>query len=101
MRRSLSRIPHRLGPDEAVRRLKRGFGRTKDFAGLVTVEEEIWTRSRLTFGLRALGQRSSGTIEVFEDNVRVEVLLPWLLFKIAERLVPAIRKEATLLLERK
>ena len=94
-------IPHRLGQDEAVRRLKRGLGRTRDFAGLVTVEEEIWTGSRLTFGLRALGQRSSGTIEVFEDHARIEVLLPWLLAKIAERLVPAIRKEATLLLEKK
>ena len=94
-------IPHRIGQDEAVRRLKHGFGRTRDFAGLVTVEEEVWTGNRLTFGLRALGQRSSGTIEVFEEHVRIEVLLPWLLAKIAERLVPAIRKEATLLLERK
>ena len=95
-------IPHRLGQDEAIHRLKRGLGRTRtDFANLVAIEEEIWAGNRLTFGLRALGQSSSGTIDVFEDHVRVEVLLPWLLAKIAERLVPAIRKEATLLLERK
>jgi hypothetical protein len=33
--------------------------------------------------------------------VRLEVTLPWLLAKFAEKLTPAIRKEATLMLEHK
>jgi hypothetical protein len=32
--------------------------------------------------------------------VRLEVTLPWLLAKFAEKLTPAIRREATLMLEK-
>ena len=95
-------IPHRLGKDEAVRRLKNGLGQARSgFGHLMTVDEEIWSGDRLTFRLRALGQSASGTIDVQEDHLRLEVALPWLLAKLSERLVPAIRKEGTLLLEKK
>ncbi len=95
-------IPHRLGKDEAVRRLKTGLGQARtSFSHLMSVDEEVWNGDRLTFRLRALGQAASGTIEVPEDHLRLEVALPWLLAKLSERLVPAIRKEGTLLLEKK
>jgi hypothetical protein len=95
-------IPHRLGRDEAVRRLKSGLSRARtDFGGLIAVDQEAWTGSRVAFSLRALGQASSGSIEVFDDHLRVEVVLPWLLAKVAERFVPQIRKEAMLLIEKK
>jgi hypothetical protein len=48
-----------------------------------------------------LGQSANGTIDVAEDHLRLEVSLPWLLAKLSERLIPAIRKEGTLLLEKK
>jgi hypothetical protein len=35
------------------------------------------------------------------QHVRLEVMLPWLLAALAEKIVPAIRKEGTLLLEKK
>jgi hypothetical protein len=38
---------------------------------------------------------------VAEDYVRLEVFLPWLLAKLAETLHPLIRKEGTLLLDKK
>jgi hypothetical protein len=44
---------------------------------------------------------ASGSIDVAEDYVRLEVFLPWLLAKVAETLQPLIRKEGTLLLEKK
>ena len=95
-------IPHRLGRDEALRRLKNGLGRARtDFSHLMSVEEEVWEGDRVKFRVRALGQSAGGTIDVFEDQLRLEVTLPWLLAKITERLVPAIRKEGTLLLEKK
>ena len=95
-------IPHRLGKQEAVRRLMTGFGQARtSFSHLLSVEEEVWNGDRLTFRLRALGQSANGTIDVAEDHLRLEVALPWLLAKLSERLVPAIRKEATLLLEKK
>jgi hypothetical protein len=38
---------------------------------------------------------------VLDDHVRLEVVLPWLLAKVAETIQPLIRKEGTLLLEKK
>jgi len=40
-------------------------------------------------------------IDVADDHVRLEVTLPWLLAKIAEKFTPAIRKEGVLMLEKK
>src|SRR5712692_1178596 len=95
-------IQHQLGREEAVRRLKAGFNHARTGSGgLITIDQEDWSGDRLQFRLRALAQSAAGTIEVFEDHLRVEVTLPWLLAKIAERLVPAIRKKTTLLLEKK
>jgi Putative polyhydroxyalkanoic acid system protein (PHA_gran_rgn) len=95
-------IPHQLGREEAVRRLRAGFNRARTGSrGLITIDQEDWSGDRLQFQLRALAQSAAGTIEVFEDHLRVEVTLPWLLAKIAERLAPAIRKKTTLLLEKK
>jgi hypothetical protein len=95
-------IPHKLGREEAARRLKTGLGRARtDFSRFMAVEEEVWNGDRLTFQVRALGQAASGLIDVAEDHLRLEVTLPWLLAKLTERLVPAIRKEGTLLLEKK
>jgi hypothetical protein len=48
-----------------------------------------------------LGQLASGSIDVAEDHVRLEVFLPWLLAVLAETVHPLIRKEGTLLLEKK
>jgi hypothetical protein len=95
-------IPHRLGRAEAVRRLKVGLGRAQGPLGaLIQVEQEVWTGDTLRFHMRALGQSAAGTIEVLDDSLRIEVTLPWLLAKAAERIVPAVRKQAALLLEKK
>ena len=95
-------IPHRLGRQEAERRLKNGLGRARtDFGHLMSIEEESWIGNRVAFRLRALGQAASGVIDVQEDHLRLEVSLPWLLAKLSEKLIPAIRKEGTLLLEKK
>jgi hypothetical protein len=95
-------IPHRLGKDEAVRRLKSGLANARtNYSSIISVDEEVWTGDRLVLRVRALGQSASGIIDVLDDCVRLEVTLPWLLAKFAERVVPTIRKEATLMLEKK
>jgi len=95
-------VPHRLGKAEALRRLKGGLSRmAANLGGLITIEQEVWTGDRLDFQIRALGQSAAGTIEVFDDNIRIDVTLPWLLAKLGERLLPGLKKEATLLLEKK
>jgi hypothetical protein len=95
-------IPHHLGKDEAVRRLKSGLSTVRTSYGhLFNVQEETWTGDRLAFRISALAQAVSGSIEVFDDHVNLEVVLPWLLAALAERLQPLIRKEGTLMLEKK
>jgi Putative polyhydroxyalkanoic acid system protein (PHA_gran_rgn) len=95
-------IPHRLGKDEAVRRLKTGLGSASaNYGHVFAVEEEIWTGDRLQFRIRALGQVASGTIDVAEQYVTLQVFLPWLLAKLAAAIQPLVRKEGTLLLEKK
>ena len=94
-------VPHSLGREEAVRRLKAGFERAGQFGGLLDISEQAWAGDRLTFRANALGQQASGLIDVGDADVRIEVTLPWLLAKIAEKLVPAIRRESVLMLEKK
>lgn len=95
-------IPHRLGRDEATRRLQAGFANARThFGHLFTVQEETWNDSNLAFRLTALGQAISGTIDVLDDCVNLQVALPWLLAAIAEKIQPLIRKEGALMLEKK
>ncbi|SRR5579884_870232 len=95
-------IPHHLGQDEATRRLKSGLDNVRSkFGHLFTLEEEVWTGHHLQFRVSALGQVASGSIDVADEHVTLELVLPWLLGKLAEALQPLIRREGTLLLEKK
>jgi hypothetical protein len=94
-------ISHRLGKEEAVRRLRSGLANVRtNYSHVFSVQEENWTGDHLQFHISALGQAAGGSIDVREDHVRLEVTLPWLLHKIAERIAPAIRREGTMLLEK-
>ena len=95
-------IGHRLGKAEAIRRLKDGFTRTNGHLGqMIAIEQDTWEGDTLRFRMRALSQTAAASIEVLEDALRIEVALPWLLAKAAKRLLPTLRKEATLLLEKR
>jgi len=95
-------VAHRLGKVEAIRRLKDGFARTSGQLGpMIAIEQETWEGDTLRFRMRALGQTAAGSIEVLEEALRIEVTLPWLLAQAAKRLLPILRKEATLMLEKK
>ncbi len=95
-------IPHHLGKDEALRRIKNGIGQARTtFASVLTVKEESWAGDTLTFRASALAQETAGTILVAEDQVKLDVELPWLLAKLVKVITPAIKKEGTLMLEKK
>ena len=92
-------IPHRLGKEEAVRRMKSGFARIRDRLGvLIAIEQESWDGNTVKFQMRGMGQSASGRIVVLDDNVQVDVTLPWLLARLAQTLLPALRKETAKLL---
>jgi hypothetical protein len=95
-------VSHRLGKAEAIRRLKEGFGRANGQLGaMITIDQETWAGDTLRFRMRALGEAATGTIEVLEDALRIQLSLPWLLAKAAERLLPILRRQTALLLEKK
>ena len=94
-------IPHRLGRDEATRRLKTGLTRAASSIPVLKVDEERWEGHRMTFRVRALGQAASGHIDVADDHVRLEVTLPWLLQRFAEVAQIAIRNRGNLLLTKR
>jgi Putative polyhydroxyalkanoic acid system protein (PHA_gran_rgn) len=94
-------IPHRLGRDEATRRLKTGLTRAASSIPVLKVDEERWEGDRMIFRVRALGQAASGHIDVADDHVRLEVTLPWLLQRFAEVAQIAIRNRGNLLLTKR
>lgn len=91
-------IPHRLGREEAVRRLKTGLGRAAASIPVMQVEEERWTGDSMAFRIRALGQVATGQVDVADDHVEVQVVLPWLLQRFAEMAQATIKKRGQLLL---
>ncbi|OKO79027.1 polyhydroxyalkanoic acid synthase [Bradyrhizobium sp. NAS80.1] len=91
-------IPHRLGREEAVRRLKTSLGRAAASIPVIQVEEQRWTGDSMNFRIRALGQIASGQVDVADDHVKVQVMLPWLLQRFAEMAQATIRKRGQLLL---
>jgi len=91
-------IPHKLGKEEAARRLKAGLGSVRsEYAKILQVNEEIWSGDRLAFQLTALKQHVSGTIDVAEDHVKLEVMLPWLLAALAHGVQATIRSRTRML----
>ena len=69
-------IPHSLGREEAMRRLKTGLTRAASSVPVLSVDEERWEDNRMIFRVRALGQAASGHVDVADDHVRVEVCCP-------------------------
>jgi hypothetical protein len=94
-------IPHSLGREEAMRRLKTGLSRAASSVPMLTVDEERWEDNRMIFRVRALGQGAAGHVDVADDHVQVEVVLPWLLQRFAEVAQAAIRSRGQLLLTKK
>ena len=94
-------IPHGLGREEAMRRLKAGLTRAATSIPVLTVDEERWEGARMIFRVRALGQAASGHLDIADDHVRLEVTLPLLLQRFAEVAQVAIKNRGSLLLTKR
>ena len=51
--------------------------------------------------ITGVGTDPAAVVDVLDDAIRIEVTLPWLLAKAAKGVVAALRKQTTLLLEKK
>ena len=94
-------IPHRLGREEATRRIKAGLTRAAASMPVLKVDEERWEGDRMVFRVGVLGQPASGHLDIADDHVRLEVTLPWLLQRFAEAAQAAIKHRGTPLLTKR
>jgi Putative polyhydroxyalkanoic acid system protein (PHA_gran_rgn) len=93
-------ISHRLGRDEAKRRIESGLDAIRgELARHVKEMNYTWDGYRLDFRVSAMMQTITGRLEVFDDSVKVELGLPRLLHLLAKRIAGRIERRGTALLE--
>jgi hypothetical protein len=92
-------IPHKLGQQEARRRIERGVGRIADHVPGGAQAESSWEGDRLNLKVTAMGQAVSARIEVLEAVVRIEIMLPAALSFFAKPIEAMLKKKGTELLE--
>ncbi|HEX8193946.1 MAG TPA: polyhydroxyalkanoic acid system family protein [Allosphingosinicella sp.] len=92
-------IPHRVGQEEARRRIERGVGGIANHVPGNAQAESSWEGDRLNLKVTAMGQAVSARIEVLEAVVRVELMLPAALSFFAKPIEAMLKKKGTELLE--
>src|SRR4051794_12702735 len=93
-------LPHGLGKAEAVKRLQSSFSDAQSSGAGFFVFKNQWSGDHLDFRASLLGQSTSGTLDVAEDHVRLEVRLPWLLSLLANKAKALVQKQGKLMLEK-
>lgn len=94
-------IPHRLGKEEAKRRLQSGFHNARsNFGASFMTLKDSWSGDHLDFQASLLGQSTTGTVDVAEDHVRLEVQLPWFLAALANKAKVLVERQGRLMLEK-
>ncbi|MBB6306832.1 polyhydroxyalkanoic acid system family protein [Xanthobacter tagetidis] len=95
-------VPHKLGREEATRRLQSGLTTVRDrFASHVEIVEERWTDGHLDFRVAVMGQHASGTLDVLDEAVNLSVELPFFLSMLANKAKDLVMKQGQILLEKK
>jgi Putative polyhydroxyalkanoic acid system protein (PHA_gran_rgn) len=94
-------IPHRLGKGEAKRRLEAGFTKVRQGVGeSFVVLKDSWAGEHLDFEASLLGRSTTGTVDVADDHVRLEVQLPWILSLLANQAKALVQREGRLMLDK-
>ena len=94
-------IPHKLGQQEARRRLDSGIGRLRsELSALLSGLDYHWEGDTLNFVASAMWQRITGRIEVLDDVVRVEIDLPWIMQLLRDTVAKQVRGRGVALLEK-
>ncbi len=97
-------IPHDVGKDEARRRITTGFDRlrqqmTGNLDGIFAFQEH-WEEDRLHFEGTAMGQKITGRFDVKPESVQIQLDLPEILARMAEKVRDKLQAEGRKLLER-
>src|SRR3954447_7481122 len=92
-------LPHKLGKDEARRRIAGNIHRLQDHIPGGAKVETGWAGDQLNLKVNALGDSVQATLDVEESKVRVRVLLPGLLGMFSGTIQSMLQKKGDLLLE--
>jgi hypothetical protein len=92
-------IPHRLGAEEARRRIASNLDRLGSHLPAGAQTSSSWEGDRLRLDVAALGQRIDAAIDIEEAVVRVSVLLPPALAFFGKAIEAALRRSGPQLLE--
>jgi hypothetical protein len=96
-------LPHKLGRDEAHRRIANNVHKLKDHVpGGAAQVQSNWAGDQLNLDITALGQKVAAQIDVEDMRVRCRVMLPGMLALFAAPIEAALNaKGRDLLLENK
>ena len=94
-------LPHKLGAEEAKRRMRNGIGKLQDYIPGGGHVESGWNGNRMTMRVQAMGQEVVGHIDVEETKVRLELMLPPMLSLFAGKIEGLLRSRGSELLEDK
>lgn len=94
-------LPHKLGAEEARRRIERNVGKLTDHIPGGAQVGSRWTGDRLDLDIGAMGQQVAARIEIQEAVVRLTIDLPASLAFFKGMLEPLIRKQGAVMLEDK
>lgn len=87
-------VPHALGADEAVARLKSLFEKIKErHADKVSNLEESWDGNRLSYGFSTYGFNIKGDLNIEPDAVVVNGSLPFAAMMFKGKIEQAVREE--------
>jgi hypothetical protein len=92
-------ISHRLGRDEAKRRIERGLDAVRaEVLRYVSSLDYRWQGDRLDFTATVLRQAIAGRLDVYDDCIRLEFVLPRLLHLAARTIAGHIERRGAALL---
>jgi hypothetical protein len=93
-------LPHKLGKDEARRRIDGNIHKLKDhIPGGAAQVDSSWSGDQLKLDISALGQTVEALIGVEENVVHCRVLLPGMLGMFAGPIEAMLQKKGNIMLE--
>ena len=92
-------LPHKLGAAEAKRRIQNGIGDLGAHLPGAAQVEHGWVGDRMNLKVTAMGQEVSAAIDVQENVVRVQVVLPAFLSFFGSKIEALLRRHGAELLE--
>lgn len=96
-------IPHQLGLAEARKRIEEGFGKIEQqlAGGGQAKVSKTWDGDTMNFTALAMGQTISGALRVFDQEIKLDIVLPGILGMLAGKVRDKVQREGQLLLEKK